>query len=210
MSHPIPRYERPDISLIEENVTPYGVSLYIAGSKGASNLDLLREHGITTVVNCAVNLDFNFVRDEDDQREPGENAVPNGAGAVRYYKLGLVDGHGNPETMMLAGYYLLRSALNQELPERASYPRRERGNVLVNCRGGRSRSVALAGLFLHQNMPDKYPTLDDALQHVRVQRQLRPDEWIEAPKPMLVNAALQASKWIEYIGHDEPTRANAS
>ena len=83
-----------------------------------------------------------------------------GIGAVRYYKLGLIDGPGNPETMMLAGFYLLRGAFEQELPDKHTYPRRERGNVLVNCRGGRSRSVALVALFLHVEMPERYPTLD--------------------------------------------------
>ena len=201
-----PRYARPDISLIEESVTPYGVSLYVAGSKGASNLDLLHRHNITTVINCAVNLDFNFVSVDDDVSSGDTHVVPHGVGAVRYYKLGMVDGHGNPETLMLAGYYLMRSALLQEWPEKPSYPRRERGNVLVNCRGGRSRSVALTGLFLHHAMPERYPTLDAALDHVRKRRELRPDEWFEAPKPVLVQAARTASDWIRVIGHDQPTR----
>ena len=74
---------------------------------------------------------------------------------MRYYKLGLIDGPGNPETMMLAGFYLLRGAFEQQLPEKATYPRRARGNVLVNCRGGRSRSVALVALFLAVEMPDQ-------------------------------------------------------
>ncbi|WP_323006589.1 dual specificity protein phosphatase [Pseudorhodobacter sp.] len=200
-----PEYERPPISLIEKNVTPYGVSLYIGGRDGASDLDLLRAHGITTVVNCAVNLDFNLVSDEGrDLTGAAEGAVTFGQGALRYYKIGLVDGHGNPATMMLAGYYILRSALVQELPDRPSYPHRAKGNVLLNCRGGRSRSVSLGALFLHRAMPETYPTLDAAIQHVQRKRELRPDEWFEAPKPVLVDAARQASKWIDMIGHDAP------
>ena len=123
-----------------------------------------------------------------------------GPAAIRYYKIGLVDGDGNPETMMLAGYYLLRGALEQVLPERASYPLRDRGNVLINCRGGRSRSVVLTGLLLHELVPEEFPTLDAALNHVRTRRELRPDEWHEAPKPMLVAAARKASDWIDQIG----------
>ncbi len=118
---------------------------------------------------------------------------------MRYYKLGLVDGEGNPETMMLASFYLLRGAFSQKLPERPSYPRRDQGNVLVNCRAGRSRSVALVSLFLHVEMPEKFPTLDIAIDHVRSRRELRQDEWFETPKPMLVEAARRARDWIARI-----------
>jgi hypothetical protein len=192
-----PRYDRPVISRILEHVEPWGVDIYISGKEGASDIGLLREHGITTVVNCAVNLDFNYVT--EPIVEASETSLGYGWGQIRYYKLGLVDGPGNPETMMLAGYYLLQGAFAQILPERASYPLREHGNVLVNCRGGRSRSVVLVALFLHHAMPQAFPTLDAALDHVRTRRELRPDEWFEAPKPMLVAAARRASDWIRRI-----------
>lgn len=196
-----PHYPRPDISLIEENLPPYGAAIYIGGREGASNLDLLAQHGIRTVVNCAVNLDFNLVQDAPP---PAPGHIAYGQGVIRYYKLGLVDGHGNAETMMLAGYYQLRGALSQILPDKASYPLRDRGNVLVNCRGGRSRSVALVALLLHHAMPEKYPTLDAALSHVRIRRELHPDEYDTAPKPVLVDAARMASAWIDRIGHEDP------
>jgi hypothetical protein len=195
-----PPYTRPRISRILENVVPYGVDIFISGSDGASDVALLRENGITTVVNCAVNLDFNYVTDA--AVEASETQVHHGWGDVRYYKLGLIDGAGNPETMMLAGYYLLQGAFRQILPEKESYPRRERGNVLVNCRGGRSRSVAIVSLFLHHEMPELFPTLDSALDHVRGRRELRPDEWFESPKPVLVAAARWASEWIKRIETD--------
>ncbi|SMD09072.1 dual specificity protein phosphatase family protein [Primorskyibacter flagellatus] len=202
----VPHYDRPEISLIEERLEPYGVAVYVGGREGMSNLPLLRERGISTVINCAVNLDVNLV----DAPDPsvGEGHLTYGHGAFRYYKLGLVDGAGNAETMMLAGYYQLVGALSQILPERSSYPLRERGNVLVNCRGGRSRSVALVALLLHKQMPDRYPTMDAALEHVRIRRQLRHDEWFEAPKPMLIEAACTASDWIDRIGHRDPEQAD--
>ncbi|MCC6304538.1 MAG: protein phosphatase [Rhodobacteraceae bacterium] len=197
-----PRYDRPDLSLIEEDLPPYGAALYIGGREGASNLALLRRMGIGTVVNCAVNFDLNLVETPDPEALPG--SLPWGQGALRYYKLGLVDGAGNAATMMLAGYYLLRGALSQILPGRASYRLPARGNILVNCRGGRSRSVALVALLLHHLRPDRYPSLDAALLHVRTRRELRPDEWHTAPKPVLVEAARQASAWIDRIGHEDP------
>jgi hypothetical protein len=158
---------------------------------------LLAENGITTVVNCAVNLDINYVTDVLEPSEPGKCLV--GHAAVRSYKIGLIDGHGNPGRMMLAGYYILDGALKQVMPERSSYPNRKRGNVLVHCRGGRSRSVALAALYLHKSHPEQYPTLDAAIAHVRDRRQLPPDEWFETPKPMLIEAARHASEAIDLL-----------
>lgn len=204
MDTPSPRYDRPPISLIESDIDPYGTSLYVGGMEGASDLDLLRASRITTVVNCAVNLDFNYV---SKPISPEGQPVDYGYGDIRYYKLGLIDGPGNPETMLVAGYYLLRGALDQVLPERHTYPNRERGNVLVNCRGGRSRSVALTALFLHLTLPERYPRLEDALDRVRSQRQLHPDEWFETPKPMLVDAVRRAARWVRMIESDRKDTA---
>ncbi|MEO5325390.1 dual specificity protein phosphatase [Mesorhizobium sp. CC13] len=197
-----PRHERPALSLIERDIAGYGVDIYVGGMEGAGDLAALAQRNITTVVNCAVNLDFNYATERFDEGE-GADAIY-GVGAVRYYKLGLIDGHGNPETMMLSGFYLLRGAFSQELPDKRTYRRREKGNVLVNCRGGRSRSVTLVALFLHVEMPEKFPTLDAALDHVRTQRELRRDEWFEAPKPMLIEAARKARRWIAMIDKGLP------
>ena len=197
MDHISARYERPALSLIEPKVGRYGVGLYIGGMEGAGDLAGLKARNITTVVNCAVNLDLNYATEKFEGTE--DPAAIYGIGAVRYYKLGLIDGDGNPETMMLSGFYLLRGAFAQKLPERATYIRREQGNVLVNCRAGRSRSVALVSLFLHIEMPEKYPTLDAAMAHVRTERKLRRDEWFETPKPMLVEASRRAADWIRLI-----------
>lgn len=194
-----PRYERPPISKVYDNLPTYGVDLFVGGREGASDLELLKANGISTVVNCAVNLDFNYV---EGVPEGEKQAVVHGSGAIRYYKLGIVDGPGNPQTMMLAGYYLLRGAMDQVLPDKASYPRRERGNVLINCRAGRSRSVILVALFLHMELPGQFPTLDAALDHVRTLRELRPDEWHETPKPMLVEAARRTIEWVRLIDAD--------
>jgi hypothetical protein len=202
-----PRYDRPPLSLIEARLPGYGVDLYVGGMEAAGDLALLAAHNITTVVNCAVNLDLNYA---EPLPEYGDGVLF-GRGRVRYYKIGLVDGHGNPATMMLAGFYILRGAMNQQMPDRPSYQQQASGNVLINCRAGRSRSVVLAALFLRVEMPDRFPSLDAALQHMRVRRDLRPDEWFETPKPMLIEAARQAERWIAGIkGDNSGARANAS
>ncbi len=186
-----PHYLRPAISLIEQNLPGWGVDLYIGGSTGVADMALLAEHNIKVVINCAVNLDIDLV--QDPELEAPEHLNRHGAGPVRYYKLGMIDGDGNPEALILAGYHLMRSSLSQVLPEKPSYKVREKGNILVNCRGGRSRSVTIVALFLHLEYPDRYPTLEDAIALIRDKRQLHPDEWFEAPKPQLVKLAERAA-----------------
>lgn len=199
-----PHYDRPPISRVYENLPGYGVDLFVGGREGASDIPLLKANGISTVLNCAVNLDFNYVASPDEVVH--DSGIGYGAAVMRYYKLGIVDGPGNPDTMILAGFYQLRGALDQILPERDSYPLRERGNLLVNCRAGRSRSVLLAGLFLHLHIPDEFPTLMAAIDHVRERRDLRPDEWHETPKPMLIRAAERTAHWVRMIEADMAER----
>jgi hypothetical protein len=184
-------FQHPTISLIETDLDPGGFSLYIGGTDAARDVALLREHNVSIVVNCAVNLDINYVSEPNEPAE-GEKCA-HGTGPVRTFKLGLVDGPGNPQYMMLAGYLLLDGAVRQVLPEKTSYPQRRQGNVLVHCRGGRSRSTVLVALYLHLSRPDKFPKLDTAIAHVREKRELHPDEWFSAPKPMLIEAARRAA-----------------
>ncbi len=62
----IDRRRTPKLSLVYEKHPPLRRrSLPSAGKEGASDLDLLRRNGVTTVGQCAVNLDFNYVRQAD-------------------------------------------------------------------------------------------------------------------------------------------------
>lgn len=194
MAMTAPVYERPALSLIMDGIGPHHAKLYIGGIEAAGDVALLKQYNITTAVNCAVNLDINYV---DGASRNGLAAT--GHAPVRYYKLGLVDDEGNSEHMMLGAYLILNGAIVQEFPERDTYPTRERGNVLVHCRAGRSRSVALVSLYLHLEMPERFPTLESAVAHVREKRELRPDEWFETPKPMLFNAAQEAARLVRVM-----------
>ncbi|MFS2224646.1 inositol monophosphatase family protein [Pantoea sp. B65] len=185
-----PHYTRPAISLIESDFPGWGMDIWIGGADGVSDLALLEQHGIKTVINCAVNLDIDWVVTPEAGRSAHQ--LNHGAAAIRYYKLGLVDGAGNAPAMLHAGYQLMRCALLQQIPEKPSYRNRERGNILVNCRGGRSRSVALVALFMHLECPQRYPTLAAAIAHIHAKRQLHADEWHETPKPELVALAQHA------------------
>ncbi|SHO57725.1 dual specificity protein phosphatase family protein [Vibrio quintilis] len=183
----VKRYPRPLISLIQADIPNWHVDLYIGESAGVSDPDLLREFGIKVVLNCAVNLDINLVSQPEANRPAG--VFDYGSGPVRYYKVGLIDGPGNTPEMMFAGYCMLKSALDQTIPDKPSYKNRDKGNVLVNCRGGRSRSVTVVAIFLHLEFPQLYPTLDAAIHHIRQTRELHPDEWFETPKPQMIELA---------------------
>lgn len=182
-------YPHPPLSLIVSQVPGWNFDLYIGGSTGAADLAELKKRGINTVINCAVNLDIDWV-DMPAAADPA--LLRHGASPVRYYKLGLIDGPGNPPELLYAGYHQLRAALLQEMPDKPSYRNRIRGNVLINCRGGRSRSVSLVALFLYLECPQQFPTLEAAIAHIRSQRPLHPDEWFEAPKPEMVALAEHA------------------
>ena len=194
---------RAPLHLIHENLNGRGIDIYVGNKQAASNPALLADHGVGTVFNCAVNLDINLVTDED----PASRALPFGWGPVRYYKLGIIDGPGNPAPMILAGYYQLKGLIDQVLPQKKSYPWDGVGNILVNCRGGRSRSVTIVALFLHLECPELYPTLDAAIDHVRVARQLDPVEWPQAPKPVLVDAARWAADMVRLVTPHLPREA---
>ncbi len=195
-----PVHARPAISLIAEDLPPHGAKIYIGDTDAARDVALLRQHGIATVINCAVNLDINYVG--EPAHPATETMLAAGTGPVRIYKLGLIDGPGNPATMLLAGYYMMSGAMRQEFPDKPSYPRRERGNILVHCRGGRSRSVALVALYLHVELPGRFPTVDAAIAHIRQHRELHPDEWFETPNPLLQEAAERSAGWIRRIAEE--------
>jgi myo-inositol-1(or 4)-monophosphatase len=199
MSTNVPHYCRPPISLIVSNIPIWGIDIYIGGSTGAADTQLLKKHNITTVINCAVNLDINLVEQLDEQHT--QPLCHFGSGPIRYYKIGLIDGPGNPESMVLAGYHLMRSSLSQKIPDKPSYKVRQKGNILVHCRGGRSRSVTIVALFLHLEWPSYFPTLDSAIAHIRETRQLHPDEWCETPKPILIELAYRAIKMEMLLRH---------
>ena len=188
----------PSLSLIAQGLDPNGADLFIGGTRAARDVDLLRRHGIATVVNCAINVDVNYVAAPGEGDEGGASMCRSGMAPFRVFKLGLVDGD-NPGGMMLGGYCILHGALHQTMPEKESYPRHVHGNILVHCREGRSRSVALAALYLHLQDPTRFPELDGAISAVREKRGLPPEEWSEVPKQEIIDAAAEAARAIRAL-----------
>lgn len=182
---------------IIEGLGPDKTALYIGDADAAANIEQLHQAGIVAVVNCAVNLNVNYA--DTEAAQPPLAAY--GPGTLRTYKLGLIDGPGNSVGQLIAGYYLLKSAFEQRMPATPSYPLPSAGNVLIHCRGGRSRSVIIAALFLHLECPDRFATLEAALDYIRQQRQLQPSEWHETPKPMLIELANKASAKLKLLSH---------
>lgn len=95
-----PVYPRPPISLISENFPGWGMDISIDGASGVCDAALLAEHDIGIVINCAVNLDIDWVATQE--ATPDTPLLCHGAGPVHYYKLGLIDGEGNAREMLHA------------------------------------------------------------------------------------------------------------
>lgn len=184
-----------------------GIDIYVGNRQAASDPDLLAEHGINAVLNCALNLDINLV--ENPAHDVRHQIF--GRTQVRYYKLGLIDGGGNPAEMLLAGYLQLSGLMRQQMPDKATYPWPSGGHVLVNCRGGRSRSVILVSLFLHLERSADFPSLAAAIAYVQQMRKLEPFEWPSAPKPALIAAATWAADVVWYLrNHGRVTLGGAT
>ncbi len=173
------------MNAIAEGIGPHDAVLYIGDQLAASNDGLLRAHDITCVLNCAVNLDINYV-DQTLDKSAGSDYRVFGFAPVRSAKVGMIDGPGNSPAHLISACYLIDAMLHQKLPEKQTYPIKRAGNILVHCRGGRSRSVAVSALYLHLNHPSRWSTIDEALQYVRDKRRIHPNEYYKAPKKDLL------------------------
>jgi myo-inositol-1(or 4)-monophosphatase len=167
----------------------------------AADLGYLQEHNVGAVLNCAVNADIDYVHQPYDPEAP-KKLNTYGYSPIRYYKLGLVDGPGNPPELMLAGYYLLCGIVGQIMPDKASYPNQFRGNILVNCRAGRSRSIGLMSIYLHLRHTDQFPKLEDAISHIQEAREIHPDERFDAPNSDIIDLIETAVTVIKGISSD--------
>ncbi|MFS8049236.1 protein phosphatase [Rhizobium sp. BR 314] len=190
-----PVYACPAITLIAQVLGPFEAALFIDGGASASDIGLLRQHQITTVLNRAVNLDINHVQAHRATAE----VRASGYGDIRINKVGIIDGEGSPGAMVLDACHILDGALRQTIPKREIYPFPDGGNVLASCRSGRRRSVSPVASLLHKQPPHFYQTLDHALAAIGERRELAPDDRFETPKSMLYDAIRRASDWIELI-----------
>ena len=92
------------------------VSLFIGDQIAASDDNLLRQHKIINVLNCAVNCDINYV-DETLDLTPGKVNRVFGYAPVRTAKIGMINGDGNDPILMFAAVHMLHGMLHQTFPE---------------------------------------------------------------------------------------------
>ena len=173
------------MNAIAGDIGPGAAVLYIGNQMAAGDDGLLAAHDITCVLNCAVNLDINYV-DQTLHKSDVEDIRVFGFAPVRTSKVGMIDGPGNSPSHLISACHLIDAMLNQNIPEKETYPIKKAGNILVHCRGGRSRSVTVSALYLHLKYPGRWPTFEEALQLVREKRQIKPDDYHGAPKEELL------------------------
>ena len=128
--------------------------LYVGNQTGASDGAALLAAGITSSLNVSLNIDVAPLQ------------LPDGT-HVRRAKVGLIDGAGNTPAHLAAAVLALEGLVTQPSPGKPHYPAHRAGHVLVNCRGGRSRSVIVLAIYLHLRARATFPTLDTAVSHVR-------------------------------------------
>ena len=155
--------DRPVLVRVADSIGPHAAALFIGNRLAAEDPALLFAHAITSTMNVAVNVEI------------GPLTLPDGA-PVRRTQIGLIDGPGNTASHLLAAVLALDGILGQASPGKPSYPPHRAGNVLVHCRAGHSRSVTVLALYLHLAMRDRYPSLDEAVDHLRRLRQLQPHQ----------------------------------
>jgi hypothetical protein len=176
--------ELPVLLPVADRCGPHGVKLFIGNRIAADNAALLRSQGITSTMNLAVNI------------EMAPLALGDGT-FVRRTHIGLIDGPGNTANHLLAAVLALDGILGQASPGKAHYPPHRAGNVLVHCRGGRSRSATVIALYLHLAQPSRFPSLDAALDHIRAIRKLDSDQ-PAAAMIALAKTALQSAQELRF------------
>lgn len=167
-----------------DEVKPNGATIFIGNRVAAEDPYLLLEHGITATMNLAVNIELMPL------------ALSDGT-VIRRTHIGLIDGPGNRPQHLLSAVLALHGILGQESPGKGHYPLHRRGNVLVHCRGGRSRSATVVALYLRMAHPDRFPSFEDAIDHVRNVRGLATDQpqsaMLELARDVINNLKLSPS-----------------
>lgn len=152
---------------VAENSTPVAVpvhevihadgrktTLYVGNQCAACDPATLLDLNITSSLNVSVNIVVPALQLADGTH-------------VRRANVGLIDGNGNPASYLAGAVLTLHGLLNQVSPGKPHYPAHRYGNILVNCRGGRSRSVTVLALYMHLTAPEQWPTLHSAIDHIR-------------------------------------------
>ena len=160
---------------VVDGINAEGAILHIGNRIAADDAQLLLRHGITSTMNLAVNIEMPSLM------------LPDGT-HVRRTHIGLIDGPGNVAQHLLGAVLALHGIAEQASPGKSHYPAHRSGNILVHCRGGRSRSVTVVALYLHLFHAERFPAFEAALNHLRTVRGLDDTQ----PQPAMLDLARQA------------------
>lgn len=164
-------------------VVPVVPGLLLGNLAAALDAPTLARHGVTQTLNLAVNVDTPPL------------TLPDGV-VVRRSKIGLIDGPGNHPAHIAAAALAIDGMRAQTAPGKPSYPAHREGALLVHCRGGRSRSVAVVALWLARGADPAWPDADAAVKMLRKRRGIGPDQ----PCQAMLEAMRTAARFFEYCG----------
>ncbi|WP_180901889.1 dual specificity protein phosphatase family protein [Martelella soudanensis] len=146
--------DRPLLFPVIEDFGPQGKTLFLGNLAAAEDPDCLLQAGITETLNVSINM------------FPGPLLLSDGT-HVRRYQIGMIDGTGNDPHLLAASVFTVEGLMRGYVPSKPHYPSHRKGNVLVHCRGGRSRSVTLIALWLSAFAPERFASFETALAHLR-------------------------------------------
>ncbi|KGB80608.1 protein phosphatase [Rhodovulum sp. NI22] len=145
---------RPLLIPVLSEAGPGTDTLYLGNLIAAEDAMTLGEAGVTASLNLAMNV------------FPCPLTLPDGS-TLRRYQIGMLDGAGNMSPVLAAAVNLIDALTEAYTEGKPHYPPHRKGNLLVHCRGGRSRSVTVLALWLHLRRPERFPHLETALDYLR-------------------------------------------
>ncbi|WP_319532293.1 protein phosphatase [uncultured Cohaesibacter sp.] len=142
-----------------EGFGPYKKTLYLGNLTAAEDAGALKAANITESFNVSINI------------FPQDLALDDGT-EIRRYQIGMIDGPGNSPYLLAGAVMTLQGLLHGYIKGKPHYPPHRCGNILVHCRGGRSRSVTVLALWMAAFCPERFASYEAALEHIRQLRDL--------------------------------------
>ena len=140
------------------------LQIFVGDGYAAADVEGLKSARIRGVLNVAYDLDDQPADDEHRQHlapDPHRPAPPEDASGTvlqryeqQFAKVGLIDGYGNVENdltviaAVLMAEQLFTFADTGTTPDPPLVNKYKRGNLLIHCWSGRSRSVTVAALYI--------------------------------------------------------------
>ena len=143
---------------IIEDYGPHQKTLYLGNLTAAEDAAALLAANITESLNVSINI------------FPLPLVLPDGTN-IRRTQIGMIDGPGNSPWLLASAVMALEGMMHGYIAGKPHYPQHHCGNILLHCRGGRSRSVTVLALWLATFCPERFASFEAAIAFLR---QLRP------------------------------------